>query len=140
MTLREDVETREQEKAEEAVAHRFAAAFLVPAEVAMAELGSHRRTLDMVELWLLKEKYGLSMQAWIRRARELDIITDTTYKGLCVEFSRRGWRKAEPFECQGVETPMKLRQMALRAVAEGRLTPERAEALCPGYRGTEASV
>ena len=54
---------RLSEKEQEAVAHRFAAALLVPADVARQELGEKRRHLAFTELGVLKEKYGLSMQA-----------------------------------------------------------------------------
>ncbi len=124
------------EKQQEEFAHRFAAAFLVPAAVARRELGGSRRALGTQELGLLKEKYGLSMQAWIRRALDLKIVGRSTYERLCVDFSRRGWRKEEPVPFEGNEEPMRLKLLATRALAEGVLTPARAEELCPG--STEA--
>jgi len=120
------------EKEEEKLAHRFAAAFLVPAPVARRELGTRRRRLEVRELGLLKRKYGLSMQAWARRALDLSIIEQPTYRNVCIEFSRNGWRKAEPFDFCGHEMPSRLEQMTLRALAEGIITRERAEELCPG--------
>ena len=119
-------------KDEEAFAHRFAGAFLVPAEAARDELGQRRRSLALEELALLKRKYGLSMQAWIRRAYDLGIITRGQYRSLFIEFSRQGWKKQEPVSFHGEEQPIKLRQMTLRALAEGIITPERADELCPG--------
>lgn len=116
---------------EEAFAHRFAAAFLVPANVARQELGTKRRHLSMPELGLLKRAYGLSMQAWIRRARDLEIIDERSYAGLCREFSRRRWRKSEPVEFRGSETPMRLEQLALHALAEGIVSPSEARRLSP---------
>ncbi|HZZ86337.1 MAG TPA: XRE family transcriptional regulator [Anaeromyxobacteraceae bacterium] len=124
------------EKQQEEFAHRFAAAFLVPAVVARRELGGSRRTLGTQELGLLKEKYGLSMQAWVRRALDLEIVGRSTYERLCVDFSRRGWRKEEPVRFEGNEEPMRLKLLATRALAEGIITPARAEELCPG--STEA--
>ena len=59
------------ERQDERFAHRFAASFLVPAEAARRELGAHRRNLSIDELGLLKQRWGLSMQGWIRRARDL---------------------------------------------------------------------
>lgn len=60
----------------ETTCHRFVGAFLVPQQAARFELGSRRTTLDMNELYLLKQKYGLSMQAWIFRAKDLEIISE----------------------------------------------------------------
>jgi Zn-dependent peptidase ImmA (M78 family) len=118
-------------KEEEALAHRFAAALLVPAEVAKWELGEKRRHLTFPELGVLKEKYGLSMQAWVRRARDLEIISEGLYKSLCIEFSSKGWRKHEPYGYSGHEKkPKRLVQMALRAVAEGIITREEADRIC----------
>lgn len=123
------------EKEEERMAHRFAASFLVPANVARRELGEHRRHLEMRELGVLKRKYGLSMQAWIRRAKDLDIIPESIYTAMCVDFSRNNWRQNEPFSYEGRETPVRLMQMTLRALAEEIVTPERAEQLCKGVTG-----
>ena len=47
------------ERTEETLAHRFAAAFLVTATTARRELGSKRRHLDFRELTMLTQKHGL---------------------------------------------------------------------------------
>lgn len=117
---------------EEKLAHRFAAAFLVPAEHAGYELGQKRSRLDWGELKMLKRKYGLSMGAWIRRARDLDIISEGHYTELCKKMSAQGWRKKEPGEYKGDEEPLQLKQMALRAVAKGLMSPDRINSVCPG--------
>ncbi len=119
-------------KEEEKLANRFAGAFLVPPEVARQELGDKRKRLDIEELKLLKTKHGLSMLGWVHRAYDLDIIDKGHLNSLYKLFSSRGWRKTEPIAYVGQETPTRMKQMALRAVAEGIITPDRAEALCPG--------
>ena len=123
----EDLPPKEQEN----LAHRFAAALLVPEVAARQELGTKRRRLTFEELGLLKRKYGLSMQAWARRAFDLGIIEEGHYRSLCVEFSARKWRKEEPVSFEGREKPMRLRQMVHRALAEGIITPEKAQELRP---------
>lgn len=116
----------------ERLAFRFAASFLVPAQVVRRELGNKRRALDLNELAVLKRKYGLSIFAWIRRARDLDIITQIQYTTWCRYFSSRGWRKEEPVPYRNpFEEPVRMKQLALRAVAEGRITQARAARLCP---------
>lgn len=119
-------------KAEEKLAHRFAAAFLVPAETARRELGEHRRKLDFQELEILKRKHGLSMQAWICRAADLGIIEASYCKTLLATMSARGWRRREPMELEASERPRKLKQLVLRALAEGLLSQARAERILPG--------
>lgn len=110
---------------DESLAHRFAAALLVPAEQAFHELGRNRRHLDWGELMMLKRKYGLSMAAWIRRARDLKIVSERYYEVLNIESSSRGWRLREPVEYLGDEEPLLLKQMAGRAIAEGLVSSDR---------------
>lgn len=117
---------------EEKLAHRFAAAFIVSASVARRELGARRRRISLDELALLKRKYGLSMQAWAYRAADLGIIERRHLSGIFTTMSARGWRKSEPVEFKGHEEPSRLRQLALRALAEGVVTRDRAAQLCPG--------
>jgi len=119
-------------KTEERLAHRFAGALLVPQDVARRELGPRRNSLNFQELALLKQKYGLSMQAWVHRAHDLSIITDAHYRQCFKEFNHRGWRKEEPVPYKGKEIPTLLKQMALRALSEGLITAEKAKEICPG--------
>ena len=118
-------------KQEEALAHRFAAAFLVPAASARMELGASRRTLDVQEVGLLKQKWGMSMQAWIRRARDLEIIGQAQYQTLNVLFRSRGWHRSEPVGFEGEEAPKRFRLLARRALAEGVVSETWAETACP---------
>ncbi|RJX27175.1 MAG: helix-turn-helix domain-containing protein [Dethiobacter sp.] len=108
--------------------HRFAAAFLVPAEAAFSELGSKRSNLSFKELLILKEKYGLSIQAWIRRAADLGIINDMTYSHLFRQLSAWGWRTKEPGNVSN-EEPRHLQLLVYQAVAEKLITPSYAETL-----------
>jgi len=121
-------------KVSEQLANRFASALIVPPAVARSELGNKRRRLDFRELGLLKQKYGLSIQAWMRRALDLNIIEESQYKGLCIEVGLKKWKKAEPvqFEFRGNETPSRLKQMTLRAFSEGVISAQRAEQIIPG--------
>ncbi len=97
----EDVSSKEEEK----LANRFASALLVPASVAKHELGKKRKRIDLNELAILKLKYGFSMQGWVRRAFDLEIIDAGQYKTLCVMFSRNHWKKIEPTKFVGNEAP-----------------------------------
>ena len=128
MEIDEDVEHRTVEK----LAHRFAAAFLVTAATARRELGIRRRHLNFRELALLKQRHGLSMQAWIFRALDLGIIESAHARTLFANLSARGWRRREPVDFEGEERPRKLRQLTVRALAEGLLSAVQAERLCPG--------
>jgi transcriptional regulator with XRE-family HTH domain len=123
-----DIEPAAQKKFE----LRFVAAFLVTATSARYELGVRRRRLDFRELAMLKRKYGLSMRAWIDRANDLEIIDPAHARSLLAEMSARGWRRQEPVAADGSERPRKLRQLTVRALAEGLLNRAQAERICPG--------
>jgi Zn-dependent peptidase ImmA (M78 family) len=126
------IQNSTQSKETESYAHRFATAFLVPAKKVYEELGSKRRTLSFGELRLLKRKYGMSMQAWVRRAFDLGIVDAAEYRRQCIAFSSGGMKKNEPDDHPACEEPQKLKLMTLRALAEGMITKEKAEELCPG--------
>ena len=113
------------EKEEETLAYRFAAALLVPADHAYFELGKKRQHLDWGELESLKRKYGMSMAAWITRAKDLGIITQNEHTAMFIELGKNGWKMQEPIDYQGDEEPLQLKQMAQRAVAEGLMSPDR---------------
>ena len=120
------------EKQDEAFARRFAASFLLPAEAARRELGSRRRELTIDELGLLKQRWGLSMQAWIRRAHDLEIISGQLYRRLNMRFRQEGWHRDEPVEYKRDESPTLLRRLVLRALAERMITSGEADRLYPG--------
>ncbi len=109
---------------------RFAAAFLVPREVAIRELGQKRHQLNIDELHLLKLKYGLSMSAWIYRAKDLEIITPLLAQRLFMLFRQRGWLAKEPGSQYPTEPkPTMMRQMVLRACSEEVISESKAAEL-----------
>ena len=119
-------------KEDEDTAHRFAAALLVPDEAVYKELGRTRSRIEFDELLLLKHKYGMSMQAWLRRAKDLGVISPSWYKNTVVIFRKRGWHRNEPGKQVASEKPIRFQQFVLRAMAEGIISRERAEELYPG--------
>ena len=72
------------------------------------------------------------MQAWILRAADLGIIDRSHAKTLFTQMSSRGWRREEPVEFGGEEHPRKLKQLTVRALAEGLVSRAQAERICPG--------
>jgi Zn-dependent peptidase ImmA (M78 family)/DNA-binding XRE family transcriptional regulator len=84
-------------------ANRFAAALLMPRAEILAVLGRARITLD--ELVEVRRRWRVSVQALMRRAQDLELITSDQYVRLYKQLSRRGWRKSEPVAIP-VETPI----------------------------------
>lgn len=113
----------------EEVANRFAAAFLVPRAAALRELGSSRKSLSIAELHLLKHKYGFSIQAWIRRAMDLTIISRDVGLRLLRFLNESGFLKVEPGEPVAPEQPTRAKQIALAAIAEGVISRAKAAEL-----------
>lgn len=126
------MQSTNDEKRDEEFAFRFAASFLVPAEAARHELGTHRRNLSLDELGLLKQRWGLSMQGWIRRAKDLEIISDDLYRTLNIQFRREGWHRSEPYAYEANESPVLFRRLVLRALAEQMIASDEANRLYPG--------
>jgi Zn-dependent peptidase ImmA (M78 family)/transcriptional regulator with XRE-family HTH domain len=118
-----------QDLDKERVAHRFAGAFLVPEEVARAELGASRQRLDLFELHLLKHQYGMSIQAWVHRAKDLGIIPEREYHRIFDHFDTMGWRSCEPGDQIPPEEPRRMKRLIMRAYAEDVISASRASEL-----------
>jgi Zn-dependent peptidase ImmA (M78 family)/DNA-binding XRE family transcriptional regulator len=114
----------------EKLMHRFAGAFLVPREKVIFELGEKRRSVAIKELFILKKKYGLSMGAWLYRAKDLGIISQADFVEKRKIFSRKGWNRKEPGDDETGESPILMNSIVLKAHAEGLIsTPKAAELL-----------
>ena len=74
-------------------ADEFAASFLMPERDIRGSLAP----VTVKHLLELKQYWRVSMQALIRRARDLDIIKQRRYRSLFQQLSRAGYRKREPF-------------------------------------------
>lgn len=116
----------------EKFAYRFGAAFLVPREPLIREVGEKRTSLNVHELLLLKERFGVSVQALIRRMRDLEIISEPGYKSACITISRMGWRTKEPGTPVPPEQSTWLERSALRAWSEGLINESEMRSLA-GY-------
>ena len=114
------------EKDKEHCCHRFAGAFLFPADQVRAEFGAHQRSrIHPQELYNAKKSYGVSMQGIVRRLKDLDLLSDAGYKQICFFFSTKGWRKDEPGKLPA-ERPTRFESLAYRALAEELITKSRA--------------
>jgi Zn-dependent peptidase ImmA (M78 family)/transcriptional regulator with XRE-family HTH domain len=73
-------------------ADRFASELLLPAREIVGDLNS----LSLAKAARLKMYWRVSMQAIIRRAKELKAISDRHYRSLQTQMSKLGYRKDEP--------------------------------------------
>lgn len=110
----------------EKAANRFAGALLAPQERVREELNAPRVRLNSLELHLLKHKYGLSMQAWIFRARDAGVISERSAALHFASFRKRGWNVQEPWDALAPEEPGRFRRLLLQAVEEDQISRQRA--------------
>lgn len=130
----------EGDVSEETAAHRFAAAFLVPREMAFRELGQRRRNISPREFYLLKHKWGMSMSAWLHRAAELGIISKSTSERLWTLFNQNAWRRREPGIPLPPERPTHMKLLVLHALSEKKISTARAQELLGGEQPGEQCV
>lgn len=124
------------EKDEESLAYRFAGAFLMPADSFTAAFGQHRTGISLGELLALKMRFGASMWAIMKRAQQLKLISEHTYRQFCIYANGNHWKtKGEPGDdnFQGMEDDCRYKQLVLRAVAEDLISASKGAALlnCP---------
>ncbi|NIZ90138.1 XRE family transcriptional regulator [Kineococcus rubinsiae] len=97
-------------------AHRFAAELLMPAEQIVDLLPTRA---DWRLLGRLKETWGVSLQALLFRARQLNVMSDVTYRNAMATVSARGWRRREPGASMTVEQPSLLSRAVELLESEG---------------------
>lgn len=97
-------------------ANKFAAEFLMPAEVIRPQL----RQLTLGRLLDLKREWGVSIQALIERASGLGLVSSTQRTNLYKTLSARGWRTREPASDElPPEQPVLPRSIGDALVAKG---------------------
>lgn len=110
--------THPQEPGVEEQAQQFAAAFLMPASMIRRDLPA---TADWARLMELKTTWRVSMQALLRRAHTLEVMSDHQYDNARKAMSARGWLRTEPGDDQlgPVEAPVMVERALGRLEAMG---------------------
>ena len=119
---------RVEEVDEEKAAHRFASAFLMPADHLREVVGQHRHGFGVAELMSTKHLYSVSATALLVRFRDLGIISPEQLVAL-FQTTARTWRKHEPKELPrtpGVEEPQRFKRLCYRALAEKLISVSKA--------------
>ena len=123
--------TVDAELDDEKAAHRFAGAFLMPADVVRMEIGNRRTSIGWSELFSLKRLFRVSVQSLVYRCWDLGIFGESLYRRLFRDMSRYGWRSppyAEPVAIP-VEKPARFQRLCYRAVAENVISDGKAAEL-----------
>ncbi len=83
-------------RAVETQAHEFASAFLLPRSVAAEVLPARIDAAGWLRLAELKQRWGISINALLYRARRLRILNEDAYRNAMKYVSAKGWRTTEP--------------------------------------------
>ena len=118
-----------QDLDEEKACNRFAGAFLFPRESVRQKLGGHRNAIELKELGLLKEEFGLSMAGILYRARDLDIISHAYREDQAKLFRFKGWFRKEPGQEYPAEKAHIFEQLVFHALAEDYIGESKAAEL-----------
>lgn len=108
---------------QEREADEFASEFLMPARTIAPEL----KQLSMASLVRLKERWGVSMQALARRARDLGSMSERQYKTFSIQMSSTGMRTDEPGQVS-VEYPTLIKNAVQNRLARGETSKQIAAA------------
>ena len=105
------------EKDKEKLCFQFAGAMLLPESTFKAEFGNSREHYSFSELIVMKEIYGISVQAIMARARDLGIINEYLF----ISFRKRisqNLSESGLGAFQGTEKAYRFKQLIYRATAE----------------------
>ncbi len=96
---------------------QFAGAMLIPEPTFKSEIGNVRSHFSIPELVAIKENYGISLQAIMARAKDLNIINESQF------ISFRKWISRNRTEeglgnYRGIEHTFRFKQLIYRAAAE----------------------
>ena len=104
-------------KERESLCHRFAGAMLIPRETFFREFGEKRSNISIAELIPLREEYGISIQALMRRAYDLRVVSDSAYHQFCRQISPNRMEEGLG-RYTGKEHSDRFEQLVYRAAAE----------------------
>ncbi|TVQ91984.1 MAG: ImmA/IrrE family metallo-endopeptidase [Bacteroidetes bacterium] len=120
-----------QPKQNEKLCHRFAGAMLLPRDAIFQELGIKRHNISLNELIYIKESYGISIQAIMARAKDLEIISNDQFVNFRIWVNKHEDHKMEKGfgEYGGNEISTRFNQLLFRATAEEIITMSKAASL-----------
>jgi Zn-dependent peptidase ImmA (M78 family)/DNA-binding XRE family transcriptional regulator len=95
----------------ETEAFSFASSLLMPEAAVVRDLEAAQ--FDLVALTEVKRRWGVSVQALVRRGRDLKLISDRHYRTLNARINKIGWKYQEPASAERfAERPLAVRRMA----------------------------
>ncbi|MCR4964886.1 MAG: XRE family transcriptional regulator [Bacteroidales bacterium] len=114
------------EKAKENYCHYFANAMLLPCDAFLREIGPKRRHLSTSELIPIKEYFGISISAILKRARDLEVISESYYKSFYIRVLSKNRKEIGLGNYLGRESSNRFMQLLYRATSEELISMSRA--------------
>lgn len=115
-------------KEKEKWCHWFAGAFLIPRAPFEQRFGVNRVKIALSELIAIKQEWGMSIAAIMKRANNIGLVTDGRYKTYCI-VANKNWRTKEPGSWVGDEQSSRFEPLVLRGLAQDLITPSKAAGL-----------
>jgi Zn-dependent peptidase ImmA (M78 family)/transcriptional regulator with XRE-family HTH domain len=112
----------------EKLCHYFAGAMLFPKSAYLREVGSVRYRINKFEMGLLKDKYGISAQALVRRGENLGVIS-RAHTVPMIEIIKQDKYEMHIGSNRSVDRPTRFDQLITRALNEGSLSLTKAAML-----------
>lgn len=84
-----------------------------------------REQITLWELEEIKQIYGISIHAIVKRAHMLGIVSDFFYRNFQVMLNRKVWKKKEPIDYEGREEAIRFKQLLHYGVSEEIITLSR---------------
>jgi len=106
------------EKDEESLCNAFAGAVLYPSEMVKKDLVSQRQKIFYNELKIIKERWGISFPAIIKRAFQCNLINDYFAQQFNIVYRKNYVHKNEPGNYQSKEKPVRFEKMIFFALSK----------------------
>lgn len=119
------------DRVKESYCHRFAGAFLIPKGRFVEAFGGDRPRISLGELVAIKEEWGMSIAATMRRAKDLGLITEKHYLNFVIATKKQGWgtRVPEPGKWTGTEDAFRFKHLVCQAASKELITRSKAAGL-----------
>jgi Zn-dependent peptidase ImmA (M78 family) len=115
----------------ESACHRFAGAILVPRVKLISELGLSRKPIYLQELAELQKEWGISIQAIMYRARDLEIISQSKLTNFYFEIGKNVRLKKQVDESRycAAEASYRFNQLLYKGLAQELISFSKASVL-----------
>jgi Zn-dependent peptidase ImmA (M78 family)/DNA-binding XRE family transcriptional regulator len=119
------------DKEKEQICNNFAGAVLIPSKIMMAELDHKRDRFYLQELAHVQEEFGVSIQAIMYRAKQLQIISENSLRHFFISLNNNANKKAAVDQSRycSKESSGRFMQLLYKAIAKELISISKASAL-----------